>query len=163
MFIYLSLLGTRFRHPSEWGSVSFQTIDCSASSIVFAYALYLSCTSLRRNECRSPRDVFESTHKVILSTLDQSEALCDRVKPVEITWLLRKSMRQEHQLAVLGEYFDGFHDRNHPSRLFFRLKYRARFQRPSRLCACVYHIPKTRGKGWCGAHLRMFDPVLFSL
>ena len=111
MFIYLSLLGTRFRHPSEWGNVSFQTIDCSASSIVFAYALYLSCASLRRNECRrSPRDVFESTHKVILSTLDQSEALCDRVKPVEITWLLRKSMRQEHQLAILGQYFDEFHD-----------------------------------------------------
>ena len=103
IFVYLSLLGARFRHPSEWGSVSFQTIDCSASSLVFAYALYLSCTSLRRNASRSPSDVFESTHKVILSALAQSEALCNRVKPTEMTFRLKESVHEEYDLARHGK------------------------------------------------------------
>jgi len=102
IFVYLSLLGSRFRHPSDWGSVSFQTIDCSASSLVFAYALYLSCTSLRRNASRSPSDVFNSTHKVILSALAQSEALCDRVTPKEMTVILRESLCEEFELAKHG-------------------------------------------------------------
>jgi len=114
IFIYLGLLGARFRHPSEWGNVSFQTIDCSASSLVFAYALYLSCTTLRRNASRSPCDMFENTHKVILSGLQQSKSLCDRVRPDEITWLLRKSIHREHELSILGlnivQGFHGLHD-----------------------------------------------------
>jgi len=102
IFIYLSRLGMRLRHPSDWGSVSFQTIDCSASSFVFGYALYLSCISLRRNASRSPREVFESTHKVILSALAQSEALCNRVLPVEMTYRLRGSIDEEFELARHG-------------------------------------------------------------
>ena len=105
IFTYLSHLGTRFRHPSERGNISVQTIDCSASSYVFAHALYLSCTSLRRNAIRSPRDVYETTHNVIFSALDQAESLCDRVKPQEMTFLLRKSICQERELAVVGQSF----------------------------------------------------------
>jgi len=101
---YLSHLGARLRHPSHWGSVSFQTIDCSASSIVFGYALYLSCLSLRRNASRSPREVFDSTHKVILSALAQSEALCERVFPVEMTLKLRQSIDEEFELAKHGAW-----------------------------------------------------------
>ncbi|CAA7264047.1 unnamed protein product [Cyclocybe aegerita] len=114
IFLYLNRLGMRLRHPSEWGSVSFQTIDCSASSFVFAYALYLSCISLRRNASRSPRDVFESTHKVILSALTQSEALCDRVFPAEVTDVLRDSIQEEYDLArhglVIVQAFNNLHD-----------------------------------------------------
>jgi len=111
IFIYLSHLGARFRDPSQWSSISFQTIDCSSSSFVFAYALYLSCTCLRRNASRSPRDEFESTHNVILSSLDQSEAQCDRVRPAEITWLLRRNLHQEQELAILGlSMVQGFND-----------------------------------------------------
>jgi len=111
IFTYLSLLGTRFRHPSEWGNTSVQTIDCSASSYVFAHALYLSCASLRRNAIRSPRDGYETTHNVILAALDQAEALCDRVRPSEMTYLLRKSMCQERELAVVGlKVVQGFGD-----------------------------------------------------
>lgn len=102
IFVYLGHLGSRFRHPLGWDSVSFQTIDCSASSFVFGYALYLSCTSLRRNASRSPSDVFETTHNVIFSALGQSQALCDRVRPVEMTWLLRDSLQEEYELARLG-------------------------------------------------------------
>ncbi|KAF9545685.1 hypothetical protein CPC08DRAFT_823883 [Agrocybe pediades] len=102
IFIYLGHLGTRLRHPSHWGSVSFQTIDCTASSIVFGYALYLSCLSLRRNASRSPREVFDSTHKVILSALVQSQALCERVYPVEMTYRLRESIDEEFALARYG-------------------------------------------------------------
>ncbi|PPQ90950.1 hypothetical protein CVT25_008280 [Psilocybe cyanescens] len=102
IFIYLSHLGTRLRSSSEWGSVSFQTIDCTASSLVFAYALYLSCISLRRNASRSPPDVFQTTHKVILSALAQSEALCERVYPVEVTIPLRCCIAQEFELARHG-------------------------------------------------------------
>ncbi|KAF9528846.1 hypothetical protein CPB83DRAFT_853835 [Crepidotus variabilis] len=102
IFVYLGLLGARFRHPTEWGGVSFQTIDCSASSFVFAYALFLSCITLRRNASRSPHDVFESTHKVILTALLQSTALCERVKPVEMTALLKKSIEEESVLAIHG-------------------------------------------------------------
>lgn len=103
IFKYLGLIGERLRDPAECGAVSFQTIDCKASSFVFGYALYLSCVSLRRNSTRSPRDVFESTHKVILSALAQSEALCDRVYPVEVTYLLRQSIYREFELAQHGE------------------------------------------------------------
>ncbi|KAF8955794.1 hypothetical protein BDZ97DRAFT_1855307 [Flammula alnicola] len=114
IFIYLSHLGMRLRHPSEWGSVSFQTIDCSASSFVFGYALYLSCISLRRNASRSPRDVFESTHKVILSALTQSEALCDRVFPVEMTCKLRQGIQEEFELSrhglVMVQSFNELHN-----------------------------------------------------
>lgn len=105
IFIYLSHLGTRLRSSSEWGSVSFQTIDCTASSLVFAYALYLSCISLRRNASRSPPDVFQTTHKVILSALAQSEALCERVYPVEVTIPLRCCIAQEFELARHGLCF----------------------------------------------------------
>jgi hypothetical protein len=101
IFNYLAHVGERLRDPTEWG-FSFRTIDCKASSFVFGYALYLSCISLRRNASRSPRDVFESTHKVILSALTQSEALCDRVYPVEVTHLLRQSIHQEFELAHNG-------------------------------------------------------------
>ena len=102
IFVYLSHLGMRLRHPSDWGSVSFQTIDCTASSFVFGYALYLSCISLRRNATRSPREVFESTHTVILSALMQSEALCARVFPVEMTYKLKKGILEESHLARDG-------------------------------------------------------------
>jgi hypothetical protein len=102
IFSYLGLLGARFRHPTDWGGVSFQTIDCSASSFVFAYALFLSCITLRRNACRSPRDVFESTHKVVLSALVQSTALCERVRPAEMTSLLMRSVAEEYSMAVDG-------------------------------------------------------------
>lgn len=103
IFNYLGLIGRRLRDPADCGGVSFQTIDCKASSFVFGYALYLSCVSLRRNATRSPRDVFESTHKVILSALAQAVALCDRVYPVEITSLLRQSIHREFELAQHGE------------------------------------------------------------
>ncbi|KAF9476625.1 hypothetical protein BDN70DRAFT_838990 [Pholiota conissans] len=102
IFMYLSRLGMRLRHPSDWDSVSFQTIDCSASSIVFAYALYLSCISLRRNASRSPRDVFESTHTVILTALTQSETLCNRVLPMEMTAHLVRGVQEELALARNG-------------------------------------------------------------
>ncbi|KIM42003.1 hypothetical protein M413DRAFT_445197 [Hebeloma cylindrosporum] len=102
IFNYLGHIGERLRDPADFGGVSFQTIDCKASSFVFGYALYLSCISLRRNSTRSPRDVFESTHKVILSALAQSEALCDRVYPVEVTSLLRQSIHREFELAQHG-------------------------------------------------------------
>jgi hypothetical protein len=104
IFSYLGHIGERLRDPTDFAAVSFHTIDCRASSFVFGYALYLSCISLRRNASRSPRDVFESTHKVILSALTQSEALCDRVCPVEVTYLLRQSLRQEFELAQNGEH-----------------------------------------------------------
>ncbi|KDR78174.1 hypothetical protein GALMADRAFT_1304697 [Galerina marginata CBS 339.88] len=111
IFIYLSRLGMRLRHPSDWGGINFQTIDCKASSFVFGYALYLSCISLRRNASRSPREVFESTHKVILSALAQSEALCGRVFPVEMTYRLRSSIEEEFGLArhglVIVQSFNG--------------------------------------------------------
>ena len=103
IFNYLGLIGRRLRDPADCGGVSFQTIDCKASSFVFGYALYLSCVSLRRNATRSPRDVFESTHKVILSALAQAVALCDRVYPVEVTSLLRQSIHREFELAQHGE------------------------------------------------------------
>ncbi|KAF8900497.1 hypothetical protein CPB84DRAFT_1035813 [Gymnopilus junonius] len=57
---------------------------------------------LRRNSNRSPREVFESTHKVILSALGQSEALCDRVSPVEMSFRLKTSIEQEFELARHG-------------------------------------------------------------
>lgn len=103
IFNYLGLIGQRLRDPADCGGVSFQTIDCKTSSFVFGYALYLSCVSLRRNSTRSPRDIFESTHKVIISALAQSEALCDRVYPVEVTSLLRQSIYREFELAQHGE------------------------------------------------------------
>jgi len=113
-FMYLGHLAARFRHPSEWSSVSFQTIDCSATSFVFAYALYLSCTSLRRNATRSSCGVFESTHAVILTALEQSEALRAQVIPAEITWLLKESTDQERELAFLGlDLVQGFGDLHH--------------------------------------------------
>lgn len=104
IFVYLSRLGMRLRHPSDWGSVSFQTIDCSASSFVFAYALYLSCLSLRRNASRSTRDTFESTHTVILTALTQSEALCHRVFPEEVTGNLMRGVEEEFALARSGAF-----------------------------------------------------------
>lgn len=104
IFVYLSHLGTRLRSESEWGSVSFQTIDCTASPLVFAYALYLSCISLRRNASRSPPDVFQTTHKVILSALAQSESLCERVYPAEMTVPLRQCIAKEFELARHGLY-----------------------------------------------------------
>lgn len=102
IFIYLSQLGTRLRHPSEWGNVSFQSIDCSTSPFVFGYVLYLNCISLRRHAGRSPRDIFESTHKVILTALAQSETLCGRVLPAEMVHKLRASVEEETNLARHG-------------------------------------------------------------
>ncbi|PPR00808.1 hypothetical protein CVT26_012449 [Gymnopilus dilepis] len=102
IFIYLSQLGTRLRHPSEWGNVSFQTIDCSTSPFVFGYVLYLNCISLRRHAGRSPRDVFESTHKVALTALAQSETLCKLVLPREMVHRLRASVDAETDLAKHG-------------------------------------------------------------
>ena len=46
---------------------------------------------------------------------------------------------------------------------FPRFKYGAGFQRPSRLWACVHHIPKTCEEGWFSAHRRMLNLILFSL
>ncbi|KAF8153923.1 hypothetical protein B0H34DRAFT_719590 [Crassisporium funariophilum] len=113
IFAYLHRLGRRLRDPSQWESVSFQNIDCSVSSYVFAYALYLSCISLRRNASRSPRDVFESTHMVILSALTQSEALCDRVIPIDVTSLIRGRIQNELELARLGLVLvKAFHELN---------------------------------------------------
>jgi hypothetical protein len=75
------------------------------SPYVFAYALYLSCISLRRNAGRSPRDVFEATHQVVLSALAQSEALCKLVYPMNMTDLIRDKIQDEFKYARAGRSF----------------------------------------------------------
>ncbi|KAF8809823.1 hypothetical protein BYT27DRAFT_7135629 [Phlegmacium glaucopus] len=126
IFEYLHQLGVRLRDPSEWGTVSFQVMDCLVSPYVFAYALYLSCISLRRHAGRSPRDVFEGTHQVVLSALAQSENLCKRVWPMEMTDLIRDKIQDEFRYARSGLIVvQSFHELNeyvesmiilHPSR-----------------------------------------------
>ena len=92
----------RLRDRTEWGTVSFQVIDCSESPYISAYALYISCVSLRRYAGRSPRDVFETTHQAILSALTQSEKLCNRVWPMNMTDLIRNKIQDEFQYARAG-------------------------------------------------------------
>lgn len=105
IFVYLHQLGVRLRDPSEWGTVSFQVMDCLVSPYVFAYALYLSCISLRRHAGRSPRAAFEGTHQVVLSALAQSEALCNRVWPRHMTDLIHDKIQDEFQYARAGQSF----------------------------------------------------------
>lgn len=113
IFVYLHQLAVRLRDPSEWGTVSFQVMDCLVSPYVFAYALYLSCTSLRRHAGRSPRDVFEGTHQVVLSALTQSEALCNRVLPMNMTDLIREKIQDEFRYAHAGVVIvQSFHELN---------------------------------------------------
>jgi len=102
IFDYLYSLSSSLRHPSEWWDVSFQTIDCSASCLLYAYALYVTSISLRRNASRSPREKFEETHNTIFSALARSQSLCSRVSPTEITWLLRDGMDDELEMTTSG-------------------------------------------------------------
>ena len=95
----------RLRDRTEWGTVSFQVIDFSESPYISAYALYISCVSLRRYAGRSPRDDFETTHQVVLSALAQSENLCNRVWPTNMTDLIRNKIRDEFQYARAGQSF----------------------------------------------------------
>ena len=95
----------RLRDRTEWGSVSFQVTDFSESPFISAYALYISCVSLRRYAGRSPRDDFETTHQVVFSALAQSENLCNRVWPINMTDLLRNKIQDEFQYARAGQSF----------------------------------------------------------
>ena len=93
----------RLRDRTEWGT--FQVVDFSESPYISAYALYISCVSLRRNAGRSRRDDFETTHQVVLSALTQSENLCNRVWPTNMTDLIRKKIQDEFQYAHAGQSF----------------------------------------------------------
>ena len=88
----------RDRTSSEWGV----SLDFSESPYISAYALYISCVSLRRYAGRSPRDDFETTHQVVLSALAQSEILCNRVWPMNMTDLIRNEIRDEFQYTRAG-------------------------------------------------------------
>ena len=72
-----------------------------------AYALYISCVSLRRYAGRShcDSDDFETAHKVVLSALAQSENLCNRVWPMNMTDLIRNKIQDEFQYARAGQSF----------------------------------------------------------
>ena len=95
----------RLRDRTEWETVSFQVIDFSESPFISAYALYISCVSLRRYAGRSHRDDFETAHQVVLSALAQSENLCNRVWPMNMTDLIRNKIRDEFQYARAGQFF----------------------------------------------------------
>jgi hypothetical protein len=93
----------RLRDRTEWEAVSFQVVDFSESPFISAYALYISCVSLRRYAGRSHRDDFETAHQVVLSALAQSENLCNRVWPMNMTDLIRKKIQDEFQYAHAGQ------------------------------------------------------------
>ena len=94
----------RLRDRTEWEAVSsFQVVDFSASPFICAYALYISCVSLRRYAGRSHREHFETAHQVVLSALAQSENLCNRVWPMNMTDLIRKKIQDELQYAHAGQ------------------------------------------------------------
>ena len=95
----------RLRDRTEWEAVSFQEIDFSESPFISAYALYISCVSLRRYAGRSHLEDFETAHQVVLSALTQSEDLCDRVWPMNMTDLIRNKIRDEFQYAHAGQSF----------------------------------------------------------
>jgi hypothetical protein len=107
IFIHLRQLGARLRDRAEWETVSrsFQVIGFSESPFISAYALYISCVSLRRYAGRSHCDDFETAHQVVLSALAQSENLCNRVWPMNMTDLIRNRIRDEFQYARAGQSF----------------------------------------------------------
>ena len=105
IFIHLRQLGVRVRDRTEWESVSFQVVDISKSPFTSAYALYISCVSLRRYASRSHREDFETANQVVLSALAQSENLCNRVWPINMTDLIRKKIQDELQYAHAGQSF----------------------------------------------------------
>jgi len=102
IFIHLRQLGVRLRDRTEWEAVSFQVVDISESPFISAYALYISCVSLRRYAGRSHREDFETAHQVVLSALAQSENLCSRVWPMNMTDLIRKKIQDEFHYAHAG-------------------------------------------------------------
>ena len=81
IFVHLRLLGVRLRDPTEWGTVS--------SPYISAYALYISCVSPCLYAGRSPSGYFATTHQAVLSALAQSEDICNRVWPTNVTDLIR--------------------------------------------------------------------------
>lgn len=95
----------RLRDRTEWEAASFQVVDFSESPFISAYALYISCVSLRRYAGRSHREDFETAHQVVLSALAQSENLCSRVWPMNMTDLIRKKIQDEFQYAHAGQSF----------------------------------------------------------
>ena len=95
----------RVRDRTEWEVVSFQVVDISESPFISAYALYISCVSLRRYASRSHREDFETANQVVLSALAQSENLCNRVWPINMTDLIRKKIQDEFQYAHAGQFF----------------------------------------------------------
>lgn len=80
-------------------------MGCLVSPYVFAYALYLRCISLRRHASRSPRNAFETTHQVVLSALAQSEIVCNRVLPINMTDLIRDKIQDEFSYTRAGQFF----------------------------------------------------------
>ena len=101
--MHLRQLGVRLRDRTEWEAVSFQVVDFSESPFISAYALYISCVSLRRCAGRSHREDFETAHQVVLSALSQSENLCNRVWPMNMTDLIRKKIQDEFRYAYAGQ------------------------------------------------------------
>ena len=79
-------------------------MNFSESPYISAYALYISCVSLRRYAGRS-HDDYEITQKVALSSLTQSENLCNRVWPTNMTDLIRNKIQDEFQYARAGQSF----------------------------------------------------------
>jgi len=113
VFGHLRPLGVRLRDRTEWGTVSFQGVEFAESPYISAYALYISCVSLRRYAGRSPRNVFEAAHRAILSALTQSEKLCNSVWPINMTHLIRSKIQDEFRHARAGLVIvQSFHELN---------------------------------------------------
>ncbi|KIJ92536.1 hypothetical protein K443DRAFT_685198, partial [Laccaria amethystina LaAM-08-1] len=99
---YLHSIGTRLRHPTDWGQVTFQNITCPTGPFVLAYMLYLSCATIRRNAMQGSVAMFQSSHAAIFAALEQNMCMCGMVVPALVTGLLEESVRVEVGLARYG-------------------------------------------------------------
>jgi hypothetical protein len=102
---YLHSIGTRLRHPTDWGQVTFQNITCPTGPFVLAYMLYLSCATIRRNATQGSVAMFKSSHAAIFAALEQNMCMCGMVVPALVTGLLEESVRVEVGLARYGGLF----------------------------------------------------------